>query len=52
MADGGRLAKMRSWVFMTCSAISAEETTTVGATRPNWRSIRGPYLLERELRDR
>ncbi|CAL5405847.1 unnamed protein product [Camellia sinensis] len=35
---------MRSWVFITCSAVSGEETTMV-ETSPRRRCIKGPCFL-------
>jgi len=39
-----------SWLFITSLAIFADETTRV-CLWPSFRSIRGPYLLERAAMD-
>ena len=46
----GLLEKLRSWVFIISLATLGEETTRVGVW-PSLRSMRGPYLLEREAKD-
>ena len=40
-----RLQKVRSWVFITSLAASAEETTSVG-TEPKRSSMSGPYAAD------
>lgn len=51
MVDLGRLEKIRSWVFMISWAAAAEEATTMGAAA-KCSSIKGPWVWEREWRER